>query len=815
MAIPLVRFRATWHALRSCALSALGFFAPVASAAEASFPYFRFTPLAMRAEGSNVVQLSEFTFSYQGTPLSMAGVVMENPGGSNAVDAGEGANNLIDGTNAKWFDGNGQAVIFGFKDSEGAPVEVTIDAYNFATANDFSGRDPISWRLEGRAEDGDWVLLDQRVNHPTTSARNTFEAGFALPDGIEPFVRYFDLYDLGGIGIPIGSRSAIVPNGTELFVSWSTEFATEVTIEPGFGTVGEFGDEPVTPPDNADTLYTLLAANDGGSASRTVVIRTVAGGTAQHRYVRFTPTALRGGGNMIQLGELDFLSPGGAEVVPETVTNPGGSNAVDAGEGALKAIDGDNTSKWLDANRQPLIFDFGESPPGIEAYRFVTGNDAPERDPVRWVLEGSADGLAWSLIDNVTAFDYAMPLARFEISPVIPLPGASIAPVVVFNGNAPVLPAGEALTLSWTASAAATASIEPGIGSVDPAGGSVEIFPAEDTTYTITATSAGGVSASASFAVEVVDKGTDKIAYADFSSAGEELGLLRDAALVDGRLRLTPDNAEQSGEAWFRYRQSVGSGFSTSFGLHLNKPGGEDYYYGADGLAFVVQNSPTGSGAVGTGENGLPGQALNVKFDTWQNEGEPGYASLQIRTGTTILETVNLGATPGITLDPPPIEGIPTLTSRGDVEPYPVEITYVPGALNVWFQGVQVIQDLAVDLAAIGAVDVNGEAFVGFMARTGGLSHNSDITEWFLTEGAPVAPATLVLLDFSFDFVADTVALTWSSDAEKTYRVTTSDDLIEWTGISGATGIQGQASSTTATVPLGAEAKAFFRVEEE
>src|SRR6185295_18511452 len=77
-------------------------------------------------------------------------------------------------------------------------------------------------------------------------------------------------------------------------------------------------------------------------------------------------------------------------------------------------------------------------------------------------------------------------------------------------------------------------------------------------------------------------------AFADFKfpdfSATSGLSLVGSAAQVDQRLRLTPDLGEQAGQAWFITKQSVESGFETTFQFQISADG-------ADGLAFVIQNT--------------------------------------------------------------------------------------------------------------------------------------------------------------------------------------------------------------------------------
>ncbi|MBY0401402.1 hypothetical protein K2X89_13975, partial [Myxococcota bacterium] len=56
-----------------------------------------------------------------------------------------------------------------------------------------------------------------------------------------------------------------------------------------------------------------------------------------------------------------------------------------------------------------------------------TASDAPERDPIRWVLEASNDGVGWIVLDDRSAADYPTPTARGASTP--DLPASSPAPI--------------------------------------------------------------------------------------------------------------------------------------------------------------------------------------------------------------------------------------------------------------------------------------------------------------------------------------------------------------------------------------------------
>ncbi len=156
---------------------------------------------------------------------------------------------------------------------------------------------------------------------------------------------------------------------------------------------------------------------------------------ANFQYYRFTPTTLRNdaGSNSIQLSDFRFLFEGGAvNRAGVVVTNPGGNfpsaenpgNLVDAGAG----------TKWLDFYKSSVVFNFG-APTAIDGYGFSTGSDAPERDPLRWVFEGSADGVNWTLLDHRTE-NFAVPTDRNTATSNIFLSASPAAAVLDWTGGA-------------------------------------------------------------------------------------------------------------------------------------------------------------------------------------------------------------------------------------------------------------------------------------------------------------------------------------------------------------------------------------------
>ena len=143
-------------------------------AADATYQYYRFT--TTQTAGESMIQVSEFDLINDGNKVDYTNLTVSNPGGSSP--GGEEPPKVIDGNiNTKWLDFNIAPLIFTFD----APV--TIDSYNFATANDALGRTPISWTFEGSANGATWVEIDSRNSvTPPGSFFTFFNNAFELPN---------------------------------------------------------------------------------------------------------------------------------------------------------------------------------------------------------------------------------------------------------------------------------------------------------------------------------------------------------------------------------------------------------------------------------------------------------------------------------------------------------------------------------------------------------------------------------------------------------------------------------------------------------
>jgi len=305
---------------------------------------------------------------------------------------------------------------------------------------------------------------------------------------------------------------SVVEAGAAVTLTWTVANADQVTISPEIGQVAASGSVRVNP--NSSSIYTLTATNTDGVRERSLTIAVTA--PAIYRYFRFTPTKLRNdAADSVQLAEFQMLLDG-APIAGADASNPGGSNP--SGEAPGQAVDDSLNTKWLDFTKSPLVVDYG-SLVVATGYRFATANDAPERDPVSWILEGSINGTVWSLVDQRS--DQAVPTTRKTWIGELPTLGNPHYPdvpgapqIVSFQTTPPAITEGDQATLSWSVTGADKVYLT-GIGEVAPSG-SLPLRPSASVGYTLVAISpAGAAFASAGVTVEMLPRGTMIASLAD------------------------------------------------------------------------------------------------------------------------------------------------------------------------------------------------------------------------------------------------------------------------------------------------------------
>ena len=80
-----------------------------------------------------------------------------------------------------------------------------------------------------------------------------------------------------------------------------------------------------------------------------------------------------------------------------------GHRAWSADQEIESATDGNEATKWCIIHEgRPVVWQFDAGQPGISPreYRLTSAEDVPARDPRSWKLEGSNDGVRWSMLDE-------------------------------------------------------------------------------------------------------------------------------------------------------------------------------------------------------------------------------------------------------------------------------------------------------------------------------------------------------------------------------------------------------------------------------
>ena len=226
-----------------------------------------------------------------------------------------------------------------------------------------------------------------------------------------------------------------------------------------------------------------------------------------------------------------------------------------------------------------------------------------------------------------------------------------------------------------------------------------------------------------------------------------------------GALQLTPSSGNQTGSAWADIPQTVINGFSTSFTFQFTNPSPTP----ADGIAFVIQNAPTGLAAIGyTGGNGGAigygdddadqhittgiSSSLAIELDSYQNGWDTNNNHVAVQSCGTGYNTSHHGyscliTNPNSNLNSDSTFGISGVSgSFADGQMHTVTIQYNPPSspctpvstnnLCIYIdQTTTPALSVYVDLSTIGLTS-GGAAYVGFAGATGGSFETQDILSW-------------------------------------------------------------------------------------
>ena len=217
--------------------------------------------------------------------------------------------------------------------------------------------------------------------------------------------------------------------------------------------------------------------------------------------------------------------------------------------------------------------------------------------------------------------------------------------------------------------------------------------------------------------------------YQKFDSS-DGLILQGASALVDGRLRLTPDSGGVSGGAWVGSKLVVKDGFVTTFQLQINKR----QEVGADGLAFVIQNAPKpsiGYPGCNIGYGGLT-NVLAVKFNNYHFP-DHAFGSDYGRYDLLAVMSMQSPTKPLWDQQANTIAAVTNGVNFSDGQVHTAKLVYMPGNLEVFLDDMEnPLMTVYVNLAKVINLD-EGRAWVGFTAATGGFSQEHEILSWSFT----------------------------------------------------------------------------------
>lgn len=244
-----------------------------------------------------------------------------------------------------------------------------------------------------------------------------------------------------------------------------------------------------------------------------------------------------------------------------------------------------------------------------------------------------------------------------------------------------------------------------------------------------------------------------------------------------GALRLTTANLNQHASAWFKIQQPLSTGFTTAFQFQVsNSNACRGCSFPADGLALVIQNDPSGTGAIGYTGNGQnlsygnndvstahgPGAAilnsLAVELDTFQNSNysDPNGNHIAVQScGPNNSSTLTPNSAdhnytcPNGSLANLALQSLPSGLSLSDGLAHTITVNYLPPGsctsacnnLSVYLDSTLILQT-TVDLTQQLSLTSGSNAYIGFTAATGSSVENNDIVSWSFSQW-PLSPITI------------------------------------------------------------------------
>jgi PKD repeat protein len=296
------------------------------------------------------------------------------------------------------------------------------------------------------------------------------------------------------------SGSGTINLGESVSLNWSVSHGASVSISPGIGPVT--GTEITVSPTQT-TTYTLTASNASGSVSKTKKITVIVPPTV-HTLTATPDTVLP--------GKAVTLKWTGTGATYYTVTTDAGANLGNVFGTTLKVYPQATTTYTVTAvnsagtgarailvtvvppGPKPAIASFSATPSTVTAGGSTTlawsvsGADSVSISPGVGAVSGTSTAVSPTATTTYTLTAKNINGSVTKKTTV----AVNVAPPTIasFTATPDTILAGQSSTLAWSVTGADSLSISPDVGAVT--GASVIVSPDASTTYTLSATNAGG-----------------------------------------------------------------------------------------------------------------------------------------------------------------------------------------------------------------------------------------------------------------------------------------------------------------------------------
>lgn len=316
-------------------------------------------------------------------------------------------------------------------------------------------------------------------------------------------------------------------------------------------------------------------------------------------------------------------------------------------------------------------------------------------------------------VDAVGAINWAyLDQAPLRVVAVAPEPSSTIGNVaqVTARFDQPIHPT----TLSDATFQLVDVGSDGIFGTGDDAPMAAESVRYDASTMTATFVPAQGLQPSHTYAVVLSGSQWVPVIDESFDNSPTDWNYNGSAALVDSKLRLTPQSWDQAGSAFFGTPQPA-QDFVAEFDFEIH--GGS----GADGIVFVVQSSADGAAVLGASGGGIGYQgimpSLAVEFDTWDNGSQDRWSENHIGVnlnGNASSELINTN--------------VPEMEDTGV---FHAVVSLCQGHVTVQMQGPGMNElETYIDADISGWTEQN--AYFGFTAGTGDATNYHDVDNFLV-----------------------------------------------------------------------------------